>query len=266
MNAKTECKDFRIVNGAQTAGAIASAASRFPDAISNSYVIIRIISLEDSPENFDKAVTKYNIRKTNTQNRIDRRDFVALDSEQERIRTELQLEDIGYTFKSGDTIVGFQESFDLAEATIARACFLPETSLAVQAKAAIGRLWDDIEKSPYKKIFNPLVTGPDLWKLVQVLRIVEAVLTGFQKLDGKERLLAVHGNRFLAHLVFQILKSDLEAQDTSLSDEFKSKITNTINAVYWEVLEIIEDQFPNSYLASLFKNQSKCADIKNAFI
>ncbi|NJN88701.1 MAG: abortive phage infection protein, partial [Leptolyngbyaceae cyanobacterium SL_7_1] len=53
-----ECKDFRIVNGAQTAGAIAFAASRFPDAIANSYVTIRIISLEGSPDNFDKAVTK----------------------------------------------------------------------------------------------------------------------------------------------------------------------------------------------------------------
>ncbi|MGB7414029.1 MAG: AIPR family protein [Thermosynechococcaceae cyanobacterium] len=256
-----ECKDFRIVNGAQTAGAIASAASQFPEAISESYVTIRIISLEGSPDNFDKAVTKYN----NTQNRIDRRDFVALDSEQERLRTELQLEEIGYTFKSGDTTVGFQESFDLAEATIARACFLPESSLAVQAKAAIGRLWDDIEKPPYKKIFNPSVTGPDLWKLVQVLRSIEEALAEFQKLEGKEKLLAVHGNRFLAHLVFQALTSDLDAENAQLSSEFKSEVIKTTHTTYYKALEIIGDQYPNSYLASLFKNQSKCSDIRNVF-
>lgn len=253
-----ECTDFRIVNGAQTAGAVASAVSQFPDIVSAAYVTIRIISLEGSPESFDRAVTRYN----NTQNRIDRRDFVALDSEQERIRTELQLDNIGYTFKSGDTIVGFRESFDLAEATIARACFLPESSLAVQAKASIGRLWDDIEKAPYKKLFNPSVTGPDLWKLVQVLRIVETALSEFQRLNSRERLLAVHGNRFLAHLVFQSLNEELNTQSTSLSEEFKSEITETTKEIYRDILEIIGDQYPNSYLASLFKNQSKCEDIK----
>jgi hypothetical protein len=255
------CKDFRIVNGAQTAGAIASAANRFPNIVAKAYVPIRVISLKDSPESFDRSVTKYN----NTQNRIDRRDFVALDPEQERIRTELQLDDIGYTFKSGDTVVGYQESCDLAEATIARACFLSESYLSVQAKAAIGRLWDDIEKAPYKKMFNPSVSGPELWKLIQVLRIIEGNLSQFQNLEGKERLLSVHGNRFLAHLVFQILKEDLAKQDTYLSDEFEESVKSTTVDVYEKVLEIIGDMYPNSYLASLFKNQSKCQDVKDAF-
>jgi AIPR protein len=258
QNGYFECKDFRIVNGAQTAGAIASAVSKFPEIVSGAYVTIRIISLESSPDDFAKSVTKYN----NTQNRIDRRDFVALDAEQERIRTELQLEDIGYTFKSGDTIVGFNESFDLAEATIARACYLPDSALSVQAKAAIGRLWDDIEKAPYKKIFNTSVTGPDLWKLVQVLWTVEETLAEFQKLDGRERLLAVHGNRFLTHLVFQTIESDLELQKTHLSPEFKATVISTTREIYQELLEVIGNQYPNSYLASLFKNQGKCADIK----
>ncbi|NJN88471.1 MAG: abortive phage infection protein, partial [Leptolyngbyaceae cyanobacterium SL_7_1] len=110
---------------------------------------------------------------------------------------------------------------------------------------------------------NPSVTGLDLWKLVQVLRIVEGSLTEFQKLDGRERLLAVHGNRFLAHLVFQVLKSDLEDQDTHFPDNFKAKVIDTTYLVYQQILEVISAQFPNSYLASLFKNQSKCEDIKS---
>ena len=81
-----ECQDLRIVNGAQTVGAIAQAYAKAPDKSAKTRVAIRIIELENTPHDFGKQVTRY----TNTQNRIDRRDFVALDIEQERIRGELQ--------------------------------------------------------------------------------------------------------------------------------------------------------------------------------
>ena len=73
---------------------------------------IRLISLENCPEAFDREITRTN----NTQNRIERRDFVALDREQERIRNELHLEAIMYVYKSGEIIPGATRGFDLVDA------------------------------------------------------------------------------------------------------------------------------------------------------
>ena len=137
-----ECSDFKIVNGAQTVGSIAAAFDKQSDAVQNAKVPIRIISLSDTPEDFGKEITRNN----NTQNRIDRRDFVALDTNQERIRNELLLENVGYVYKSGDSLPIGIDGFDLVQATIALACSHNDYSYSVQAKREIGRLWDDISR------------------------------------------------------------------------------------------------------------------------
>jgi len=92
-----ECRDVKIVNGAQTVGSIARAYQNYPEQVEKAKVLIRFISLENCPEEFATEITRFN----NTQNRIDRREFVALDPEQERIKNELQLEGITYAYKSG---------------------------------------------------------------------------------------------------------------------------------------------------------------------
>src|SRR5262249_31933179 len=106
-----ECSDVSIVNGAQTVGAIHQANSTHPESVAKASVLVRFISLEDCPDGFGAEVT----RATNTQNRIERRDFVALDSEQERLRTELQLEKIQYAYKSGEGVADPTKGFELTE-------------------------------------------------------------------------------------------------------------------------------------------------------
>ena len=144
-----DCHDLRIVNGAQTVGAIAKAATKFPDRVASARVSIRLISLENCPANFDKEVTRY----TNTQNRIDRRDFVALDIEQERIRGELQLEGVNYVYKSGEPQPAASNGFDLVEATIARACLQPDVTLCVQASARLESC-GTISRSPHTRHYS----------------------------------------------------------------------------------------------------------------
>ena len=258
-----ECRDFKIVNGAQTAGAIASAASKYPTNVSQARVPIRIISLENSPEDLERDITRYN----NTQNRIERRDFAALDPEQERIRTELQLEGINYTYKSGELTAGIEEGCDLADATVARACVQPDLSFAVQAKREIGRLWEDTDKAPYKVLFNSGVSGPSIWKAVQALRIIEDELKNFEREsdDGRSRLLAVHGNRFIAHLVFFSLAEELGQQELELSHHYKKQVEDQARETYTKLTEIVNDIYPDSYLASLFKNGTKCQRLKEKY-
>lgn len=250
-----ECTDLRIVNGAQTVGALFAAAHKTPDQVARARVPVRIISLEKCPEDFDKSVTRYN----NTQNRIDRRDFVALDLEQERIRNELQLEGVDYVYKSGANLRPGVEGFDLVEATAAQACGADDVSLAVQAKREIGKLWDDLEKPPYKLLFNGAVSGPTVWRRVQIMRVVERITLEHQgSSDGRTRLLATHGNRFLAHVLFRDLPEALRDGTGALTATDAKKVERTAESAFQAVRALINTHYPDAYLASLFKNLSKC--------
>lgn len=257
-----ECRDLRIVNGAQTVGAIAAAKTKRQAAVEDARVTIRLVSLEQCPADFGRLITRYN----NTQNRIDRRDFVALDQEQERLRGELQLENVQYVYKSGDIVGSSSAGFDLVEATVARACRQPDSGLAVQAKREIGRLWDDIKDAPYKILFNGSLSGPTLWRQVLILRAIEERLSSFRsERDGRKRLLAVHGNRFIAHLVMQRLPAVTVDGDGSLEKSERAIVRKTTRAVYNTVLSLANKYYGDAYLGSLFKNGSKCKLLKEKF-
>lgn len=195
-----ECTGFSVVNGAQTVGSIHSAAEQKPDEVSRAMVSVRIVSIADSA--FGLEVT----RNTNTQNAVEKRDFVALDPEQERIRQELQFEGVEYAYKTGTPSTSSVRGFGLTEATIALACAHADVAMAVQAKREIGRLWDDIKKSPYTQLFNNSVNGPQIWEAVQTLRAIDAELqTEAKKYAGRDALVCVHGNRFIEWATFKKL-------------------------------------------------------------
>lgn len=256
-----ECHNMRIVNGAQTAGAIASASDKHIKMVEDARVPIRIISLEDCPDEFKKQVTK----NTNTQNRIERRDFVALDPNQERIENELALENISYVYKSGDVVQDTNSGFDITDATIARACVQVDVSNAVQAKREIGRLWEDIEKPPYTILFNKNLDGLTLWRQVEVTRQVEKKLKQLSNnKKGRNKLMAIHGNRLITHIVFQEL--EITPKQKLHNRTPAAKISKTTLSSYNKVLEITNRLYPDAYLASLFKNISKCREIKAEYI
>ena len=253
-----ECKNVKIVNGAQTVGSIARAYQNSPEQVEKAKVLIRFISLENCPEEFATEITRFN----NTQNRIDRREFVALDPEQERIKNELQLEGITYTYKSGESIPDGQKGFDLNDATISRACKQNEVSFATRVKDKISALWENIEKPPYKTLFNRSVNGSELWKLVQILRVVDHQLILEQKQrDGRERLFAIHSNRLILHLVYKALTDNF----FSISSDLTSSQIDEIKAMTSKFLESIISEtsslYPNSYPANTFRNVTKCQEI-----
>lgn len=92
-----ECTGFCVVNGAQTVGSIFAATTQNAEAVAKAMVPVRIISSAKSADPFASEVTRF----TNTQNAIEKRDFVALDPQQERIRQELHIEGVEYAYKSG---------------------------------------------------------------------------------------------------------------------------------------------------------------------
>jgi len=255
-----ECTDVSIVNGAQTVGAIATANAKSPDEVAKATVMVRFISLENCSEDFAIRVT----RATNTQNRIEKRDFVSLDSEQERLRTELQLEGVDYVYKAGYSLRDINKGFDLTEATVALACAYPELSYAVQAKSGIGVLWEDVSKAPYKALFNSGVSSIRLWRIVQIHRAIEAQLRiEGNKRQGREAMLPVHGNRFLARQVFRHLSlENLDDPKTDVQD-ILDRVKELTTRVVELAISAINEKYPESYLANLFRNITKCQDIEN---
>jgi hypothetical protein len=250
------CEGVTIVNGAQTVGCIGAASRKDAEAVAKARVPIRFISLEEGPAELAGQVT----RATNTQNRIERRDFVSLDPEQERLRMELLLEDGKvYTLKTGEPDPAHDTGCSVTEATVALACAQEDPALAVQAKREIGRLWEDISKAPYKQLFNSSVSGLRLWRSVDVMREVDRALRAeVDSREGRARGVAVHGNRLVLHLVFRGLPvGDFASTDLDF-EELKRGLQGATTDTLDKVTELVELHYPNNYVASLFKNATRC--------
>jgi hypothetical protein len=75
--------------------------------------------------------------------------------------------------------------------------------LAVSAKRYNSGLWEDIKKEPYTSLFNEGVSASYLWNIVQIMEAVDNRLaTEAQLLQGRQRLIAIHGNRFVSSACF----------------------------------------------------------------
>jgi hypothetical protein len=136
----------------------------------------------------------------------------------------------------------------------------------VQAKRENGKLWEDIEKAPYKTLFNPSINGPSIWRAVQIVREIEAVLANNRSSrDGRKRLLAIHGNRFVTHLVFQCLSDDITQGHHPFSAELRQQVMHLADQIYQNVFGILDEHYPDAYLAHLFKNTTKCQHVKSLF-
>ncbi|HLW72122.1 MAG TPA: AIPR family protein [Candidatus Binataceae bacterium] len=252
-----DCEGASVVNGAQTVGSIIAASSSGENGFHHARVLVRLISLEGCPPNFDSQLT----RAANTQNRIEKKDFAALDPEQERLHTELFLEfSKDYSYKTGDYEPQPDEGCTLDEAAVALACRQPDATLVVFAKAAQGRLYDDVTKPPYTALFNPSVSAYKLWRSVEVMRLVDITLKACQKsLTGKDRYIAVHGNRFILYIVFQ----SLAALDSPKCDfeNLKAGIPAQTQAILQRTITASNKLFPETYAGNLFKNASKLKDL-----
>ncbi len=257
-----ECTGVSIVNGAQTVGSLAKAFSTNPEKVSLARVSARLISLESCPEGFSTEIT----RAANTQNKIEHRDFVSLDSEQKRLQTDLRiLCDKEYVYKSGDQKPKEELGCDLEEATIALACANSDIELAVQAKREIGKLWEDTEKPPYKLLFNSHLTAIRLWRSVEVFRAVERELKKLQnEFEGRNRLIAIHGNRLVLYRVFKSLPIE-NFDDIDLEfNPIRSLASEKTKPALLNLIKVVNKGFSNSYPANLFKNKSKCSDVSRA--
>lgn len=255
------CENMSIVNGAQTVSTIGKFGEDDSEKLKNVFVPTRIIQLNTAEENFGQKITKAN----NTQNRVKNRDFVTFDLEQTRIREELLLDGIDYRISRGEFEMDDQISFDLVESTTALSCASTDVGIVVQLKREIGKLWDDLENSPYKKLFNPKVTGRYVYNCVRTQRLIDNSIKILEDITPSPRhqSILIHGNRFISLLVFETIKKNayyttkFDFDKKSLIPNMTLKVTDAFNTLK----NVIDNDYDKSIILTLFKNGSKCRDI-----
>jgi hypothetical protein len=242
------------VNGAQTVGSI---AANLKKKESVARVPIRLISLESAPDGFAAMVTRSN----NTQNRIDARNFVALDPQQERLRGEFAVDGIAYEYRQGEIESSGPNKTGLVEATLALACTHEDIDLATQAKREIGKLWEDITRPPYKSLFRSGITSDYIWSRIVAFRRIEEALQYEQLIRSeKSAQIVTHGNRLIASLAFRTLLRKID-NVARISDVDKNVIDEMVSDISSRVYELVERDYSQAYLAVLFKNRAKCGEI-----
>lgn len=257
-----ECIDASVVNGAQTVGSIISAHEAGGTLPGEARVLMRLISLEGCPPDFASELTAA----ANTQNRIEKRDFAALDPEQSRLRSDLQLS-FGkeYVYRTGDKAPLPDKGCTLDEVTVALACAYPDLALCMLAKREVSKLYENIEQPPYTLIFNSSVAALRVWRAVEVLRAVDVALkTAQADTEGKERLVAIHGNRFILHLVFKAAPSELLGNTKTKLDTFLASVPDVTDRIRKKVLDATMALYPTAYPSNLFKNVTKCRELAKA--
>ncbi|MGN0631769.1 MAG: AIPR family protein, partial [Ruminococcus sp.] len=254
-----------IVNGAQTTGTIGELIKSTDNSIENAFVIVQIISLESLSEDMNDKITKY----SNTQNRIENKDFVSLDPFQKKLQQDFSMDGIEYYYKSGYEIKNTDNSCSVDDVAIAVGCGLTDVSVAATIKSNYGKIFEKIDKAPYTDIFCSRNSTSYIWNCVQIYRIFEEANVSYQKNNSNlSRLISVHGNRLLLHTFINIFVESFSLRSSFLSEnelkQIKQIIMDKLPAIIEELIRIKLDKFPDAYPANIFKNGNRCNQMFDA--
>lgn len=137
------------------------------------------------------------------------------------------------------------------------ACYDGDMRYAVYAKRNVSQLWEDIGKEPYSALFNDNTSATHVWNVVQAMRFVadEVQKVGEQK-EGRDALIAVHGNRFLFHAVCKKFKAEIGNFGT-LTPEQKAAISKFAISAFDKTVAYSDEHFPEAYAGNIFKNTDR---------
>ncbi|MCX5560281.1 AIPR family protein [Streptomyces sp. NBC_00038] len=231
-----------VINGAQTGDAICAVMQSHPDRVAQARVHVRIISLEDCPENFGDAITIA----ANTQNPIEARDFRALEQEQVDLREDFQLSlGLTYSAKRGEGKPERDRGCTMEEAAFALAAVYPDPVCAAEARQDPAWLW---EKKNYQAVFGPLPTAFRVWRCVGLLRAVRDALGELGELDGvssrRVSQVAEHADLLLAHVLFHTMETgDLDAEDGQAWQEQLAGVPERVRQVVPHMVDVIDGAY-----------------------
>lgn len=241
-------QNVSIVNGAQTAGAIANAAAAgqvSPDA----KVLITIIEIGAGADDIGLRIT----RARNHQNVVRGVDFAALDPNQERLRQEMALAGITYHYRpSAEARARRDDAFTLEEAAVALACLsmpvrtTPElhalrthrqpaqnaVEFVVTAKKEIGRLWEQ-DGALYGQLFPPNVTGIRVCRIVRIYRFIDQILAATERSENGyfRRMFFRHARYFIMAFVGHRSADVIGRSEFALSPADQTLLSQRTNEV-----------------------------------
>lgn len=244
-----------IVNGAQTAGAIANAAlagTLSPDA----KVFITIIEIRTGADDIGLRIT----RARNHQNVVRGVDFAALDPNQERLRQEMALAGITYYYRpSAEARARRDDAFTLEEAAVALACLsMPvrttteidalrtlrrpihnAVEFVVMAKKEVGRIWEQ-DGALYGQLFPPTLTGLRICRIVRIYRFIDQILAATERSENGyyRRMFFRHARYFIMAFVGHRSADIISLVDFALSPADQTLLSQRIN----EIAEAIYSQ------------------------
>lgn len=231
--------NVKIVNGAQTTSAISEAYKAHPKSVKKGYVQIKVISLARAPLDIANQITTA----TNTQNRVEPRDFLALDTLQDGLAESFKKLGVHYSFRRGEVISNPSIGLDVQELAISLATCSSNMSDVVMAKRNVGSLTDP--SGHYQKLFSPALDVAKAWENHKAWRKAQEVVSDLAKtLSDREKQVAVHGSRFIENRLVRKHMSSLELESA--------------RKVHAELMAAIDKNFKEGYLAVLFKNAKKC--------
>jgi len=237
--------NLKIVNGAQTTSAIAAAYKSSPKAIKKAYVQIRVIALAKAPLDIGSQITTA----TNTQNRVEPRDFLALDTTQDGLSESFKKIGIQYCFRRGEIVTNPANGLDVQGLALSLASTSDSMQDVVMAKRNVGSLTDP--NGHYQKIFGIHIDPVLAWKKYKLwmkARDVVDKLAGSKR--DRERQLAVHGNRFIENHLVRFYPKDISIK--------------TADKIHEHLSKSIEENYKDCYLAVLFKNAQKCTVLSDS--
>jgi AIPR protein len=251
-------RDASVVNGAQTVTAIYEAMQKNSEVAGEGYVGVKIITTKNCPDDFSVNVT----RNTNTQNRVERRDFVALDPAQEKIREDFTLAlDKLYSFKRGDMVPPPEAGCSIVEAAIALACAYHNPEMVARVKQNVDLLWESGPTGAYNLLFGKVPAAYRIWRSVLTVRTVRGIIHDrHDDLEGRARVIAEQGDLLVNNIVFQQLESE-EIDDPD--HDWESVLENISEAATegvfdWLVYHLDNAYGPTSYIGSTFANVGRC--------
>lgn len=258
------CNGINVVNGAQTLGSIGSLNESNPTELDKVKVLVKFISLEESPEGFGQRITIA----TNTQNKVEKKDFVSLDGEQARIKLELKLENIDYHYKRTDErFLSDDTNYLLEEVAYSLASLWDNVDYSTMVKKESGRLWEDVTKAPYTDIFNQNVSAQKIMKALKIYRFVTNKMNDLWSDDGRERSIHRYGNSFISHIIMQKMNKAIWSDSYLDFDKFYLNELPTISDKYIDDLkEHIENEYPDAMIVYTLRNYTKCRHLKTVMI
>ncbi|UGS22309.1 AIPR family protein [Flavobacterium cyclinae] len=259
------CNGISVVNGAQTLGSIGSLHTTNPDELGKVKVTVKFISLEDSPVGFGQRITVA----TNTQNKVEKKDFVSLDTEQARIKIELKLENIEYHYKrTNEKVVADENNFLLEEVGFCLASLFDNVDYSTMVKKESGKLWEDVTKQPYTDLFNQNTSAQKIIKALKIYRYVSKKMDELAwQTDGRERSIFRYGNSFVTHIICQKINKSIWADSYPNFDDFFNSTLPALTDKYTEQLKnTIETEYPDSMIVYVLRNYNKCRHLKTLMI